>query len=790
MENLLIIFRSLFKKGRNNLIKILSLGVGLAVGLVLIAKVYFDQSFDNFFPETDQVYQVQMNFKMGDADPSESNHTSGGLAIGFREDILETMSASRFTVLNNGEHFYTTDGEKYRSDIIMADSCWFDIFPRKMLVGNPREVLARPMYVLISDEIAERLGGASVAVGQTIWIDGNKGKNLTIGGVFERLPYNTHLRYDMIISMESISKFMWDGTENWLGNERYTTYVKLRPGTSMERVEEEIDEMKNKRLPMEEIKKMGLELNYLLVPLHDIYSGSKEVKQMSWLLGLLAFALLATAILNYVLIVISSLVSRSKEMAVHKCYGASEPNILNRMLVETCVDLFASLLLAAVLIFVFQGNIKSLLNQEISVLFNAQSLWVLAGVCVVVFLVSGLLPGYLFSRIPVAAAFRNYNENRRFWKLGLLFVEFIAAGFFAVLLLVIVRQYNFMVNDDTGYSADQIAYCELAGVNRELRQKALDEVGRLAEVAEVSSASSLLFYGASGNNIALPDNDTDMFNVADLYFVGNNYFDMMRIPIIEGRLFREHGAANEVMVSRSFANKIQAYVDWTDGVVGKEILISEHSEEDGPFTICGVYENIRIGAIGMEDTRPSIMFSTATPANYMHIKFHQLTAESMKAVEDLLVRLLPDKDIQLYSYEAELLNRYSDSKRFRDQVLIGGLITLIICLIGLLGYTSDEMNRRRKETAIRKVNGATIMDILRLFVTDISRIALPALILGGMGAAFVASRWMQQFPQKADVSILTYLCCGVVVFLIILCAVAIKSFKAAVDNPAESVKSE
>ncbi|MDH6342077.1 putative ABC transport system permease protein [Parabacteroides sp. PFB2-12] len=790
MENLLIIFRSLFKKGRNNLIKILSLGVGLAVGLVLIAKVYFDQSFDNFFPETDQVYQVQMNFKMGDADPSESNHTSGGLAIGFREDILETMSASRFTVLNNGEHFYTTDGEKYRSDIIMADSCWFDIFPRKMLVGNPREVLARPMYVLISDEIAERLGGASVAVGQTIWIDGNKGKNLTIGGVFERLPYNTHLRYDMIISMESISKFMWDGTENWLGNERYTTYVKLRPGTSMERVEEEIDDMKNKRLPMEEIKKVGLELNYLLVPLHDIYSGSKEVKQMSWLLGLLAFALLATAILNYVLIVISSLVSRSKEMAVHKCYGASEPNILKRMLVETCVDLFASLLLAAVLIFVFQGNIKSLLNQEISVLFNAQSLWVLAGVCVVVFLVSGLLPGYLFSRIPVAAAFRNYSENRRFWKLGLLFVEFIAAGFFAVLLLVIVRQYNFMVNDDTGYNADQIAYCELSGVNRELRQKALDEVGRLAEVAEVSSASSLLFYGASGNNIALPDNDTDMFNVADLYFVGNNYFDMMQIPIIEGRLFREHGAANEVMVSRSFANKILAYVDWTDGVIGKEILISEHSEEGGTFTICGVYENIRIGAIGMEDTRPSIMFSATTPANYMQIKFHQLTAESMKAVEDLLVRLLPDKDIQLYSYEAELLNRYSDSKRFRDQVLIGGLITLIICLIGLLGYTSDEMNRRRKETAIRKVNGATIMDILRLFVTDISRIALPALIIGGMGAALVASRWMQQFPQKADVSILTYLCCGVVVFLIILCAVAIKSFKAAVDNPAESVKSE
>ncbi|MDL2281663.1 ABC transporter permease [Parabacteroides sp. OttesenSCG-928-G06] len=789
MDKLIIIFRSLFKRGRNSLIKILSLGIGLAVGLVLIAKVYFDQSFDNFFPDKDQIYIIQMNYKIGDDEPGESTYTSGGTAIGFREDVVETMSATRYTVLNNGEHIYTTDGNKHSTDIIIADSCWFDIFPRKMLAGNAREVLSRPMYVLISDDVAERLGGVAAAMGQTIWVDGNKGKNLTVGGVFERLPHNTHLNYDMIISMESLPTFMWDGRQNWLGNERYGTYVKLRSGASMERIKEQIGQMKKKRLPMEELDKMGFELDYMLLPLHDIYSGSKEVRQMSWLLGLLAFALLATAMLNYVLIVISSLVNRSKEMAVYKCYGASGPNIRNRMLVETSVDLFASLLLAAILIFAFQGNIKSLLSQEINVLFTMQSIWLLAGVCVAVFLASGLLPGYLFSRIPVAAAFRNYNENRRFWKLGLLFVEFIAASFFAVLLLVIVRQYNFMVNDYTGYNADQIAYCELSGVNQELRQKALDEVGRLAEVAEVTSATTLLFYGASGNNISLPGGDTDFFNIADLYSVGNNYFDMMQIPIIEGRLFRDH-STNEVMVSRSFVEKILAFTNWEDGVIGKEILVSEHSDGENGFTICGVYENIRLGAIGREDTRPSIMFSATSPSKYLHIKFHQLTAENMKKAEDILTELLPDKDIHLYSYAGEMLNRYNASKHFRNQVMIGGLVTMLICLIGLLGYTNDEMNRRRKETAIRKVNGATISDILRLFITDISRIALPALILGGLGAAYVASRWIQQFPQQANVNIFNYILCGLVVFLIILCAVGMKSFKAATENPAENVKSE
>ncbi|MDL2208411.1 ABC transporter permease [Parabacteroides sp. OttesenSCG-928-O15] len=789
MENILIIFRSLFKKGHNNLIKILSLGVGLAVGLVLIAKVYFDQSYDNFFPDKDQIYQVQMNFKMGDAEPGESNHTSGGLAIGFQEDVMETMFASRYTFLNNGEHFYTTDANKYHADIIIADSHWFDIFPRKMLAGDAREVLSRPMYVLISSEIAERLGGVAMAMGQTIWIDGNKGKNLTIGGVFERLPYNTHLEYDLIISMESLPEYMWDGRDNWLGNERYSTYVKLQPEASMEHIKEQVGQMKKKRLPMEELDRMGIELDYVLVPLYNLHAGSQGVKQMSLLLGLLALALLTTAVLNYILIVISSLVNRSKEMAVYKCYGASAPNIRNRMLMETCVDLLASLALAVLLIFTFQQSIQSVLDQEIAALFSPQGIAVLCGVCILVFLVSGLLPGYLFSRIPVAAAFRNYNENRRYWKLGLLFVEFTAASFFAMLLLGIVLQYNFMLRDDTGYKAENIAYCSLEGVNSELRQKALDEVGRLAEVKEVSSASQPLFWGASGNNIMLPNDDRELFNIADLYSVGRNYFSMMQIPIIEGSLFNEQGG-REVMVSRSFVERILKYTDWTDGVIGKDILISEHSE-NGPFRICGVYENVRIGSIGREDTRPSILFhASSRPANFLHIQFHQMDEENMQKVESLLTELLPDKDIQVYSYESELVSCYSDSKRFRDQVFVGGLVTLIICLIGLLGYTNDEMNRRRKETAIRKVNGATVLNILRLFITDVSRIALPALILGGMAAAYVSSRWMEQFPQKADITIFNYLFCLLAVFLIIVCAIGLKSYKAATENPAVSVKNE
>lgn len=790
MKKIIILFRSFFKKGRNNMIKILSLGIGLAVGLVLIARVYFDQSFDTFFPDGEHIYRVQLQYKMGD-DEGDSPRTSGGLVPGFKSNIPEIEAATRYTTLFGNDIFYTEDKSKYKANIIMADSCMFDVFERPVITGNAKDILARPMYVMVSRKLAENMGGVSKAMGQTIQFDTYPGKTLTIGGIFEDLPQNSHLNYNLIISMSSISNFMWDGTENWLGNDRYYSYVKLYPGADPSTFGPQIDDIKKKFLPLKEMKDMGIELDFVFMPMLDIHANSKEVKRMDWLLGLLAFALLFTAVLNYVLIVISSLVNRSKEMAVYKCYGASGGNIHRRMLSETLFDLFVSLILATILILLFRGTIQALLNESLGALFTPQSFVLLVGICLLVFLISGLIPGYLFSHVPVAAAFRRYSESRRFWKLGLLFIQFIGAGLFVTLLFIIINQYNYMVTDDPGYKVNNIAYCSLSGVDTEMRKKAIDEVARMSEVKEVTTAASLLFTGAAGNNIGVPGNEQDLFNIADLYSVGNDYLNFMEIPIIEGESFRENvSSSNEVMVSRNFIEKMLLNTDWKDGVVGKAITISEHSEGGKLFTICGVFEDIRLGTIGRQDVRPTVMFYNERPSEYLLVKFHNLTLQNILHVSDLLSTIIPTKDIVVNSYQAELVNCYRDSRQFRDQVIIGGIVTLLICLIGLLGYTSDEMNRRRKETAIRKVNGATIADILRLFIKDISRIALPALVLGGIASFFIANRWLEQFPQQASFTVFNYVFCGIMVLAIILFAVSLKSFRAATENPAENVKSE
>jgi putative ABC transport system permease protein len=774
------------------MIKILSLSVGLALGLVLIAKVYFEQSYNNFFPDKERIYQVQSNYTVGEETTNNIPQTSGGVAVGMKDVIPEVETATRFTWLTSEAIFSTEDKRKYVGDFILADTCLFDIFSRTILSGDAKDILSRPMYVMISEEIARNMGGIERAVGQTIQLENAPGRVMTIGGVFETLPKNTHLDFDIVISLTSIGQFMGDGSLNWIGNDRYGSYVKLTPGATPQSVRPGIDRVREKYLDKATLQQAGVEIDYSLLPLSDFHTSGREVTQMMWLLGILAFALLFTAVMNYLLVVVSSLVNRSKEMAVHKCYGASEGNIYGKMLSETFADMLVSLLVGIGLIYALRGAILSLLGTGINDLFTPASCLLLGAVCLVVFLAASLIPGYLYARIPVAMAFRRFSENKRFWKLGLLFVQFIAAGFFVTLLAIVGRQYNHMINNNPGYNYDNLAYCNLTGVDGRQRQTALEEISRLPEVARVTGASALLFQWAPGNNIQLPDDDRQLFNVADLENVGDGYLDILQIPLAAGRFFTEGMEdSREVMVSRRFVERMKDFVDWPDGAVGKSIYVTFHSQsKDMTFTICGVYEDVRIGIIGSQDNRPSVMFYTPTAGRNLFVKFHKQTPEAMAKVSDVLARLLPDKTVVVHSYSTEMVNRYSDSRKFRDSVMIGGIVTLLILLIGLLGYTNDEMNRRRKETAIRKINGATAAEILRLFLTDISRIALPALILGCAAAWYVAGGWLEKFADKAPLPLLLFAVCGLAVLAVILSAVGLNCYRVANENPAVNIKAE
>lgn len=788
MRNWSIAVRSLFKKGRSNGIKILSLGVGLAMGLVLISKVCFERSFDKFYPDSDRIYRLHENI-IRDGEYKSYPQVSGGVAVGMQVEIPEVEKATRLTYIGGDkELFRTKDGNRYSARfVVMADTNVFELLPRPILIGNPKETLSRPGYVMISNRIAKLLGGAEQALDKEFEFESSPGQTYTVGGVFEDVPENSHLRFEIVASLEGMNKW---SRENWMGNDRYLGYVKLYPGVDPESLTTAIREMQGRHCDLEAVKKAGLDLTYSLVPLMDMHSNSDEVKSMNSLLSILAFVLIFTAAMNYVLIVISTLINRTKEVAVHKCYGASDRNLFGMIMSETCLHMLISLLLATFLILLFREKAEELLGATLGALFSAQTLLVLAGICIVIFLVTGLIPTYMFLRIPVAAAFRNFKESRRYWKLCLLFIQFLATAYLVTLLSVINRQYDYMVNVDPGYAYEKLAYCSTQGLSESVRNTAIEELRKLPEIDKVSACYDLPISRMSGNNVYLPGDERELFNIADMYWVKDDFFSLMEIPVIDGEVFRSDGsAANKVMVSRSFVKKMEQLVGWTGSAVGKSVVITEHSQNGEPFTICGVYEDICLGSTGNPDTRPSALFYDRYAPTIL-LKFHEMSPDNMKKAQKVLEGVMPDRNVTVTAYYMDMIDLYKDSRTFRDAVMIGGIVTLIIALVGLLGYTSDETNRRGREIAIRKVNGATAWDVLRMISQDISYIAVPAIVIGIAAAYYSGTGWLEKFTEKASFGFLFFLSGAVVIYLLIVACVLYRAWAVSNANPVDRLKSE
>jgi len=799
MKTLIKAFRTLFKRGHNNFIKIASLSTGLAIGFVLLSQVNLDLSYEDFYPNLDRTYIIESRYVMGN-DKLDFTQTSGGIPVAMKEMIPEVEVATRMTDLNQGV-IVTSEQVKLKAESILADTCFYDVLPRPVLAGNVKDVLSRPLYAMISRTLAENMGGIDKAMGQTFYQEENPQATLTVGGVFEDVPYNSDIRYDVIVSLASIGSYMYDGSMNYLGNDRYKGFVRLIPGVSADDVQPAIDELRKKVNPDDMLAKFNAKIDYRLLPFAEQHANDASVRPMILILSILAFAMLFTAVMNYVLVVISALVGRSKEMAVHKCYGATATNIYGRMFAETFAALLLSVVIAAFAIAALSGQIRSLLGTRVEDLITMKCLLLLGAVVAVVFVVAAIAPAYLYARIPVSVAFRRYTESKRYWKLGLLFIQFIAAGFFVTLLTVVGRQYTFMVNDDPGYSYDRVAYTNIAGVNEELRRKVVDELSRLPEVEALTTADGLPMQGHGGEMASVPDKrDETSFNICDMRSVSDGFLDLMQIRLAEGRNFVEGaGESHEILVSRSFVTKMQEFEsDWKEGAIGKSILVSGHGfikndegeEIQQPLTVVGVYEDVRCGYIGAEDTRPSAMFYSNSPRPNIIIKLHALTPETMAKVRETIADIISTRDIEVYSYATEMRGLYRAQLRFRDGVLVGGIVTLILCLAGLVGYTADEISRRRKELAIRKINGATLLDVLGLFVRDVLRMALPALVIGGLAAYFTSSRWLQMFEEKANFPALLYLACGIALLCIILTAVSLNCYRAANENPAVNIKSE
>lgn len=806
------VFLQLFKRQSNAAIKIILLALGLAMGLVLIAKVYYERVYDNYMDDSDRVYIVMSDYTTSDGARSY-DQTPGAIAPGIKAYSPSVEAATRTTSLAKDLDCSLVDKNGMLSQskflarsVALADTSFFELFTRTITGNDPKKTLDIKDHIYISESMAEKLSpgnhGDLIGAMLTPTYVGQGSIKFVIDGIYDDFPDNSSFAStDIIVSMPSIGNFMWDGTNNWVGNDRYRSYVKLIPGSSPQDIEKGIAQMCEKNLPLEGLEKSGTKINFRIEPLDTYNIENSEVAKVCLMLLIMALVVLVASILNYVLIALSAMVHKTKMVAVRKCYGASPSSIYRMVFAEAFVHFLLSLLLCCLILYMLRSNVEQLIGASLTGMLTGGSVVVLTTICAIVFIFCGLLPGMVYSKIPVAMAFRRYKESSRRWNLVLLFAQFAMSAFFISILAVMVMQYNRMLNSDPGYEYKNTLIVKLGSAYEGKKDLIREEITRLPSVEATSSCENLPIIWPSGNNVGLPGDDKEYFNVADMYFAGDGYFELLGIPIIEGRNFtQDQSVTNEIMVSRSFVEKIVPLAGWKDGAVGKSVLITEHSQgANDIFTICGVYEDYLIGSYEGQDKRPSVQFyggllmegdDEYKNRSWLLVKLKELTQANIAAVQQVLTRVNPDGDAKVTPYSAEVVDMYKESRKVKDSIAIAGLIVLLITIIGLLGYTEDEINRRRSEIAVRKINGASLGEILILFLKNVIRLALPAAIIGCLAAYFASSMMMELYTMKVALSWWIFALCGLAIIFIVSAVVVLRTYSAANANPVKNLKTE
>lgn len=780
------------------IIKVLSLGVGMAIAVILIAKVCFELSYDNVYKDIDRIYKIRTGAIMQGED-KDFGQVSGAIAPGFKAEVPGVLEATRFTSIFNSENFIIDDeGSKVAAEHLLADSCFFRIFNRQFLAGEPEKALRSwSGDVAISKTFAEKLGGVGAAVGKQIANEDNPNLKLTVCGVYEDFPKNGSIHADVILSIEAMSQ---RSLSNWVGNDRYVAFVKLAEGVDPASLKDAIHEMQKAHQPLEEMEKSGLTLWYFLSPLATEHSSRPEVRNLVFILSIIAALLLLVSIMNYVLVAISDVIRRAREVGVRKCYGAESWDINRILLRETACNLGLSLAVAAALVLAFRGAIESLLGVPVQDLITPLSVWIVICVVVLVFLVSAIIPAQMFTRIPISSAFRGYKESKRRWKISLLSFQFAINAVLVSLVLIVSFQYRKVLNTDPGYEYRNLVYETFPSYDQTKMNAIAGALRSLPEVEAAELTYTLPFEKASGNNVYLPGDDRELFNIADEYGASEGFFDMMGFRLVEGSVPK---GPNDVAVSKSFVTKMAAFADWSDGAVGKIVNISEHDQ----VTICGVYEDYVIGDVTDMDDRPSVRFcwnrDFYTEADkdvdkydwsgLMHtivIKLSEVTPASMRKVEKTIKEVAPDSDAEVKSYAETFRSLYDPTRQMKRTYTLGALFALLIAVIGLISYVRDENFRRSAEIAVRKVNGAQSSEIVSMLVTDILKVAVFAVIVGDTAAWLVAHYWLQQFAVKIALNPLFFIAADIIVLAIIVSVIVIGSLRIAHTNPVESLKNE
>lgn len=785
MKNFLFALRYLRKLRGGTLARVVSLSLGLAVGLLVFSYANYNLTSDRCFRDGDRIYQLWVHYNA----PQMTGYSSSlqaPIAPALAEEIPQIEAATRL--------WGTTSDDVVRGDnsfpmqYILADTMFFDVLGFDVLQGDPHRALAQENQVMISESAARTIFGKKDPVGELLLLKGTD--SLTVSGVFRDPDPNQHLgKFNMLRSFEYARRTM---NTSWRGGDSFASYVKLREGVQIGQVEAQAETFIDRHELRGMMEERGMTWHFF--PIAQSSRIDSPVELISWVLMALAALTLFVAAMNYVLISISTLVSRSKTIAMLKVGGARRSDIFRIFCSETAVLTLASVVVAAFLLWALQDQVLEITGTPMSELFALKRIWVPLLVILAAFALAALIPSRIFTSVPVTLAFRGVSDNRRRWKQTLLVAEIVSCTFTLTLLLLAVLQFDKLRNGDFGFEHDRIVYTYVKTPLGNI-SSVCNAVASLPEVDAAGASLEVPLWGYSGMP-CIDENSKELLFSCRWLLCNEGFIPAMRMHLVGGRNFTPSSNPLEAIVNETYVRMR----GWTpEQALGHQI--TDDSSPGAPlYTIVGVVKDFRT-VVATGEVEPIVFHPFSYFQKFgatddymldysMMIRLRGMSPESLEAVQRKIGEYPSGNNHTLEVYDNKLGPILFEIRSFRNIVFTVSGITLLIALMGLVGYLGDEMRRRSKEIALRKVNGASTADVLRLLARDVLWIAVPSVVVGAAVSRWGADLLVSNFVERVALRWWLFALCGAVVLLIVCAVQLVRTWRIANANPINMIKTE
>ena len=782
-------------------INILGLSVGLASALLIGIYVIDELSYDQDIKDADKIYRLGITEIFQGKDIWYTD-IGAPVAETLVKEVPEVTSAVRIANTNN---FIVKlfDQSYIENRFLFADANYFEFFGNRIVMGNAKECLKGKNKIAISESTAKRYfgykgEGDSSPIGRQI-LTGAKGTACEVTAVFADIPTNTHMKADVIQSLESLD-YSRDICWACYG---VKTYFKLNDPSSLQAVEKKLDSYIKKKVlptiekdlnvPHDQFVKSGDRVFFFVQPLKSIHLTSHHSGEFEpngdirhvYLFGLVACFIVLLACVNFINLTTARAFGRAKEVGIRKTIGAIKSGLVQQFMMESFLYVIVAACLAGIIVFmsITQFNLLAGKNLNLHILQHPLALPLVGAFIFVVALVAGSYPAFYLTGFRPADVLRNAAHRgsyRSMFRNGLVVFQFAISMGLIICTLIVSKQLQFIQSQNLGYERENVVRIfQTRGLgNNDIPFK--DELLRQAGIMSASYSSAI--PPNIQNTFFIKPQNSDRLVSCYLVAADEDHLQTMGYQLKSGRFFSKDFLSD---TSAAVINETCARILGYDSHEGKTIS----SDNTNKYNVVGIVKDFNFASL-REEIQPLVFFRTKQSNNLAVRLAPGNVHEKITMLESTWKKYADGLPFQYAFVDDEVNNLVHSERQMGNIFLVFTCMAIFIGSLGLFGLITFTATQRKKEIGIRKVMGANVRQITYLMSSDLLRLVMVSFVIAAPISSYVMNQWLQGFVYRINFDWPSVAFAGVIGFLIASITVCYKSVAAALGNPVESLKNE